>query len=137
MIVVDTDVITYLTLPVSMRSEMAQAAFRIDPVWTAPILWLYEYTNVLWQYVKAEEASMQQAQEALNKSQAIVRTHSGFLSRNDVLRLACEKSHPAYDCFYVRLAEQLEVPLVTGDKPLARKFPERVVLLEDFVVQDN
>lgn len=45
---------------------------------------------------------------------------------NDALELAFEMRHPVYDCVYLALALQREIPLVTADNRLvaaARKFP--------------
>jgi predicted nucleic acid-binding protein len=50
-----------------------------------------------------------------------------------VLRLVDETGHSAYDCEYVALAQRLGVPLVTGDRQLARQFPETAALMETFV----
>lgn len=41
----------------------------------------------------------------------------------DALRLAGELSLSSYDALYVALAERLRVPLVTGDRRLAARYP--------------
>jgi predicted nucleic acid-binding protein len=57
------------------------------------------------------------------------------VSTVDVLPLVDATGHSAYDCEYVALAQQLGVPLVTGDAELPDLFPDTAVLLEDFVDQ--
>lgn len=37
------------------------------------------------------------------------------------MALAIDLQHPAYDCFYLALAESRRVPLITQDKTLMRK----------------
>lgn len=51
----------------------------------------------------------------------------------DVLRLVERTGHSSYDCEYVALAEEHGLRLVTGDRRLARVFPNIAVLLEGFV----
>jgi hypothetical protein len=50
MIVVDTNVISYLLLPGAL-TPLAQAAARQAP-WSAPFLWRSEFRNVLAVYVR-------------------------------------------------------------------------------------
>lgn len=45
-------------------------------------------------------------------------------------RLVADSSCPAYDCEFVALARNLDIPLATLDRKLARAFPETVVLLD-------
>ena len=51
--------------------------------------------------------------------------------------LAIGLDHPAYDCIYLALAEELSRDLVTADERLCRKplptaYKQRVVSLKDF-----
>ncbi len=50
-----------------------------------------------------------------------------------VLKLVERTGHSSYDCECVALAEDLGLSLVTGDRKLARLFPNVAILLEDFV----
>lgn len=56
-------------------------------------------------------------------------THS--VPTQPVLELVEETSHSAYDCEYVALAQELDVPLGTGDTTVADRFPDTAALLED------
>lgn len=55
----------------------------------------------------------------------------------DVLRLASDTQHSAYDCEYVALAEELDVPLITGDEALAKSFPDTATIMEAFAKSPN
>jgi predicted nucleic acid-binding protein len=50
-----------------------------------------------------------------------------------VLDLITESNYTAYDCEFVALANELNVQLVTADKQLLTRFPERTISLEEFV----
>ncbi len=50
MIVVDTNIITYLFLPTDY-TEQAEQLFRQARMWTAPVLWRSEFRNVLAHYI--------------------------------------------------------------------------------------
>jgi predicted nucleic acid-binding protein len=49
------------------------------------------------------------------------------------LQLAAESGCSAYDCEFVALARDLEVPLVTADRQLLAAFPSTAVSPEAFV----
>ena len=42
--------------------------------------------------------------------------------QDQALDLALRRDHPAYDCFYVALAERKAAPLLTADRRLAQRF---------------
>ncbi len=53
-----------------------------------------------------------------------------FFESADALELAAR--HPTYDCEYVALAQELNIPLVTGDETVADLFPDTAVLVEEY-----
>lgn len=42
------------------------------------------------------------------------------------LKLAVEHQHGVYDCYYIACAQSMNVPLITADKRLSRKFANLV-----------
>lgn len=105
----------------------------------APTLALAECTNVLWAKVRRGELNGEEARQrlqALRASPLELFPLESLIER--ALELACELSHPAYDAFYLALAERLDRSLVTDDRRLYRVtrghpvFEARVLLLEQF-----
>jgi len=54
-------------------------------------------------------------------------------SSNDVLALASDSHCSAYGFEFVTVSRELNVPLVTVDRQLLRRFPSVVVSLDAFV----
>lgn len=50
----------------------------------------------------------------------------------DVLKLVERTGHSSYDCEFVAVAEAAGLQLVTGDRAVARLFPNTAVLLEEY-----
>jgi predicted nucleic acid-binding protein len=92
----------------------------------APDLLVAECGNVLWKKVRRRELSEREAAFA-----------AGLLARADIelvamrpyleaaTRIAVALDHPAYDCFYVALAEAEGLRLVTADADLVRAVRRR------------
>ena len=51
----------------------------------------------------------------------------------DVLILTNQSECSAYDCEFVSLAHDLNVPLITVDKKIIKNFPDIAINLEKFV----
>ena len=77
--------------------------------------------------------SLERAQEIMEKTLQLMEERQVTPNSNRVLALAANNPCTAYDCEFVALAEQLGIPLVTGDKQLLNTFPNIAVSLEDFV----
>lgn len=131
MIVVDTNVISYLLLA-GTHTAKAQSAFRKDPDWTAPILWRSEFRNVLALYLHKSRMSVAQALEFMDEAEALMQGREYQVSSQRVLALTANSRCSAYDCEFVVLAEDLGLPLVTSDSKVLREFPAMTVALSDF-----
>lgn len=106
----------------------------------APDLILCECANALWKKVArgeidAGEASL--AGEALLDIPLVLTPARQLLLR--AVELAIRLGHPAYDCFYVALAERAGCPLVTVDRRLlatAAREPDLAGLVRGLAVPD-
>jgi predicted nucleic acid-binding protein len=89
----------------------------------APELVVAEVVNVLWKHLMRAELERRQVAHV---PAALSRTFSelwpvDWLARR-ALEIAAELRHPAYDCFYLALAESKDVPLVTADRRLIARL---------------
>jgi len=132
MIVVDTNVIGYLYLT-SDRSSQAEQAFRKDPVWAAPLLWRSEFRNVLALYLRRGLLSLEDAHQIMDQALRLMRGMEYQVTSLRVLSLVASSSCSAYDCEFVALAQDLDVPLVTADRHILDQFPETSISLDAFV----
>lgn len=131
MIVADTNLILY----VNISSELSLLALRVlqkDSHWITPPLWQSEFRNALAGYMR-RGMSLEMAQEIMKDALQVMEKRQVIPNSDRVLALAANSSCTAYDCEFVALAEQLGIPLVTGDKQLLSAFPDIAVSLEDFV----
>ena len=131
MIAVDTNVLAYLLIPGSFTAQ-AEAAFRRDPDWAAPLLWQSEFRNVLIAYIRRGAMSMSQAAMLAATAKDLMQGGEYTLPSETILELAAGSSCSAYDCEFVALAETLEIPLVTSDQRILKSFPERAIPLETY-----
>jgi predicted nucleic acid-binding protein len=134
MIAVDTNVLAYLFLT-SEHSTQAEQALRRDPEWTAPLPWRSEFRNVLAHYVRRELLSLHEAQAIMDAAIDLMRGREVHPVSHRVLSLAAASTCSAYDCEFVALAQDMDVPLVTADRKMLEQFPEVAVPLADFVSQ--
>jgi len=131
-IVVDTNIVVYLLVP-GRLSRAAEAVFRRDSGWAAPLLWRSEFRNVLALYVRRGTLTLEEAVSTMEKAELLLQSRTYEIKSREVLRLAAESGCSAYDCEFVALAQDLSVPLVTSDRKLAVKFKSTAIPLQEFV----
>ena len=89
----------------------------------APELLLAEMANLLWKKVRRANLSASDAVLAFAITRRAVTPLVPMSALADAaLGLSLRRDHPAYDCFYVALAQREGAPLVTADAKLARVF---------------
>jgi predicted nucleic acid-binding protein len=131
-IVVDANVIGYLFL-FGERSEQAEDALRKDSDWTAPVLWRSEFRNVLTTYLHQNVVSLEDAMHIISEAESLMEGGEYAVGSPQVLRLAKSSGCSAYDCEFVALAQDLNVPLVTVDQRILSHFPNVSIALDEFV----
>jgi len=131
-IVVDTNVISYFYLN-SDYSSLAEKVFRKDSRWSAPLLWRSEFRNVLSLYTRRELLTLSEAIEIFEFAEELLKDNEYNVNTIQVLNLSYESGCSAYDCEFVNLAKDLNVPLITEDKKALGNFPDTAVSMKKFV----
>jgi predicted nucleic acid-binding protein len=114
-IVVDTNVIAYLWIP-GVHTSQAESALRKDANWAAPLLWRSEFRNILTGYIRRNQISFDTVVQLMEEAEDQMRGREYTVSSTHVLNLVRKSSCSAYDCEFVALAEDLEIPLLTTDR---------------------
>jgi predicted nucleic acid-binding protein len=103
------------------KSDRAEELLRSGHHLIAPDLVIAEITNAAWKFVifdkMAPESAVSAVREVVKAFEELVPMSA---LRDRALAIAIELRHPAYDCFYLALAERSTAPLVTADERLIR-----------------
>ncbi len=126
MIVADTNLIAYLLLE-GEHTEAAEQVLDQDSHWIAPILWRSEFRNVLALYVRKGLLGLEQACRFMELGEVLMEGREYTLPSASVLELAESSACAAYDCEFLALAKQSDVPLVTSDRRVLSAFPDVAV----------
>ncbi|MFV3076595.1 type II toxin-antitoxin system VapC family toxin [Niveispirillum fermenti] len=101
-------------------SHLAEPLLRAEL--HAPDLLYAEVANILWKKLAREELTDAIAAQALDViGQLRVSITPSKVLLTDAAWLARTAGHPAYDMFYVALAQELSAPLITADRRLSEK----------------
>lgn len=121
MIVVDTNIIGYLFLT-SARSEQSEQILLRDPEWAAPLLWRSEFRNVLSHCIRKKILLLEAAQQIMDEAIGLMLGQEYEVTSAQVLSLVSKSTCSAYDCEFVALAQDLDIPLVTVDRQILEQF---------------
>ncbi len=131
MIVVDTNIIGYFYLNGEFTG-LAEKALKKDPVWIAPLLWRSEFRNVMAWYIRKKLLSLSDALEIIEEAELLMKGNEYSVTSFQILQLVAQSDCSAYDCEFVALAHNLNIPLVTMDKKILDNFPNSAIRLEHF-----
>ena len=101
------------------RAYKAFEAFELH----APSLILAEVANALWKYHRIGAVSLEKMAAAFDGLQS---RYFNMIPIDDAgatraFEIATRLDHPVYDCFYLDLARERSLPLLTADARLVRK----------------
>ena len=122
MIVVDTNVVAGLWLPTTATAASERLLAR-DPDWAAPLLWRSEFRNVLAGYIRRGALDLSRAARIAEDAERHLSGHEYQVASHEVLQRVTRSPCSAYDCEFVALAEELDVPLLTNDRQVLSAFP--------------
>lgn len=132
MIVVDTNIIAYFYLE-SNHSKDTEILLKHDPVWIVPFLWRSEFRSVLGLYLRKKIISKRDAMEIINRAEIQMKGNEFHVSSSSVLELVHTSGCSAYDCEFICLAKEFQIPLITQDKKILSAFPNNAFSLSSFL----
>ena len=121
MIVADTNLLVYLYVQ-GQRTEESEAVLQRDALWAVPLLWRSEFRNSLIGLVRAYALQLDDALTMIDEAERWLTEREYSVLSRQVLTLASRSGCSAYDCEFVALAQDLEVPLVTNDRQILKAF---------------
>ncbi|MBS1485994.1 MAG: type II toxin-antitoxin system VapC family toxin [Bacteroidetes bacterium] len=134
MIVVDTNTLAYHWF-ISPHIQAVKELLYFDGDWAAPALWRSEFRNVLASQIHFNKLTLTDAMTIWDETEKLMIRNEQSVSASSILSLAASSKCTAYDCEYVALADQLNVPLVTYDKQLLKNFSTIALTAEQYLSQ--
>ena len=131
MIVVDANMIASLLLN-SEKTELARKVLVIDSEWMAPLLWRSEFRQLIAYYLRNKVLTLRQANLVIQEAENLMQGGQFDIPSLAILTITENSDCSAYAAEYVALAQELDVPLVTMDRTLLRKFPGIAVHAESY-----
>ena len=132
MIVVDTNIISYLFIKGNYTKQVKET-LKKDPNWISSILWRSEFRSVLSLYLRKQHINLQQAKFLMQEAEYFMSGSEYQVDSNQILELIQHSNCSAYDCEFVVLAKELNIPLITSDKQILKAFPEIALSLNQFL----
>ncbi len=136
MIVVDSNIVTARSLTSSLTSEAKQVEEK-DPVWIMPVLWRYEFQNILASAIKAKQIKPEQALDIWEKVSKILIENECEPSASKVIDLVAQFGITAYDGQFIAIALEMGIPCVTEDRELKEKFPGVAISMNEFLKPES
>ena len=133
MIVVDTNVIASMWVPNDM-DEWVYKVLKKDDGWVAPLLWRSEFRNVLSIYLRKDILEFSIVLQTTEEAEQLMDANEFEVNSTQVMSFVLDSSCSAYDCEFVALADDLNVPLVTFDKKILREFPNIAIHPKEFAL---
>jgi len=132
MIVVDSNIVAARNLTSSLTSEAKQVEEK-DPVWIVPVLWRYEFQNILASAIKAKQIKPEQALNIWERVSNILIENEYEPSVSKVVNLVAQYGITAYDGQFIAAALEMGIQCVTEDRELQEKFPGIAISMNEFL----
>ena len=136
MIVVDSNIIAARTLTSSLTSEAKQVEEK-DPVWIVPVLWRYDFQNILATAIKAKQIRAEQALDIWEKVSNILAENECEPSVSKVISLVAQYEITACDGQFIAVALEMGIPCLTEDRELREKFPGIAISMDEFLKPES
>jgi predicted nucleic acid-binding protein len=136
MIVVDSNIITARNLTSSRTPEAKQVEEK-DPVWIVPVLWRYEFQNILATAIKAKQIKSEQALDIWEKVSNILIDNECEPTASKVIDLVAQYEISAYDGQFIAVALEMGILCVTEDRELQEKFPGIAISMDEFLKPES
>jgi predicted nucleic acid-binding protein len=102
-------------------------------VWAAPMLWRSEFRSVLSFYIRKKIITLSEAMQIFEEAESLFQNKEYEVNSMQVLKLVQESGCSAYDCEFVNLAQDLNVPLVTMDKKVLNNFKNTATSIPEYI----
>jgi len=132
MIVVDTNIISYFFINGEF-TDLAEKAFKKNHYWVAPLLWRSEFRNVLALCLRKGILIFEDAMKIMAEAELLMKGNEYSVISSSIIRLVAQSDCSAYDCEFVALAQDLNIPMITMDKKVLKNFPETAIRLDQFI----
>ena len=132
MIVVDTNVISYLYFP-SNETELVEKLYQKDPVWSVPFLWRSEFISVGTLYLRKRILTYEAVKDAAQRAEELLWGYEEMVESEEVFPIILKSGCSAYDCEFVALAIRLNTYLITYDKKIISEFPQVALRHEQYL----
>jgi len=136
MIVVDSNIVAARTLTSSLTSEAKQVEEK-DPVWIVPVLWRYEFQNILATAIKAKQIKPEKALDIWEKVSRILIENECEPSASRVVDLVAQHGITAYAGQLIAVALEMGIPCLTEDRELQEKFPGIAISMGEFLKPES
>jgi len=131
-IVVDTNILAHFYLE-GPRTAVARHLKEKDRDWIVPLLWRYEFMNILATASRHDPSSAKMFIQTWDRIRAHLAAREMEVDHRVALTLAIQYRITAYDAQFVALAEASNTVLITEDRPLQKQFPSRALSMDHFI----
>jgi predicted nucleic acid-binding protein len=79
--------------------------------------------------------TLEEALPIQEEAESMMAQNEYEVSSSQILALVKESHCSAYDCEFIALAQQLQIPLITEDKKVLNEFPTIALSITEFLQQ--